>query len=199
MNPSIKNSFRYPLLSNLINKYQLKRTKSFHPTYHHSTGLNGEFDSDLDVLLYSDRHDVCEALKEQICRNLHPLVNSHHDILMSMIPLPFVVTDTKEALSDYKAPLMINNRVKIAKLRQSCDSYCMQMTTFVCIDAIDNFYLHYCYWPFFKHHGTWQCLYILFSFQIFCMSYQMRHLWKALCTFCNQNYCIELLKLTTFE
>ena len=55
MNASIKNSFRYPLLSNLINKYQSKRTKSFHPTYHHSTGLNGEFDSDLDVLLYSDR------------------------------------------------------------------------------------------------------------------------------------------------
>ena len=36
-----------------------------------------------------------------------------------------------------------NDILKIAKLRQSCDTYCMQkkmqMITFVCIDAIDNF------------------------------------------------------------
>ena len=38
---------------------------------------------------------------------------------------------------------------KIAKLRQSCDSFCvhkMHETTFVCLFAIDNFCLHYYNW-----------------------------------------------------
>ena len=36
---------------------------------------------------------------------------------------------------------------KIAKLRQSCNSFCvhnLQQTTFVCICTLDNFWLHYC-------------------------------------------------------
>ena len=42
-----------------------------------------------------------------------------------------------------------NNKWKIAKLRQSCDSFCvhnMHETTFVCTIAIDNFCLHYYNW-----------------------------------------------------
>ena len=59
----------------------------------------------------------------------------------------------------------------------------LQLTVSICIIAIE----HFC-----KHHGSWQCLYALFSFHIFCMYYWMCHLWYALCTFCNQ----ELLHST---
>ena len=87
---------------------------------------------------------------------------------------------------------------KIAKLPQSCDSYCIQnwqllyallpLTTFICIIASNIFRLH----------GSWQCLYTLFSFHIFCMSYLMWHLGCTLCTFCNQellHWTIEIDKL----
>ena len=55
----------------------------------------------------------------------------------------------------------------------------LQITTFVCIVAIDNFYSHYYYWPFCTHHYSWQCLYALFSFYIFWMSHWKWHFWYA--------------------
>ena len=55
----------------------------------------------------------------------------------------------------------------------------LQITTFVCIVAIDNFYSHYYYWPFCMHHCSWQCLYALFSFYIFWMSHWKWHFWYA--------------------
>ena len=47
--------------------------------------------------------------------------------------------------------------LKIAKLRQSCDSFCvhnLQETTFVCTIETYNFWLHYCIWKHFKHYSN---------------------------------------------
>ena len=88
MNASPKNTSRYPLLLNLLEEYNFNRVQSAHSTYHHFTGLNGEFDSDLDVLLHSSFNDILEELKLQICKKVHPLVHSHHDILISKFSLP---------------------------------------------------------------------------------------------------------------
>ena len=54
MNISLKNSARYPLLRHLIDKFNLNRVSTFHPSYHHFMGTGGEFDSDLDVILFRE-------------------------------------------------------------------------------------------------------------------------------------------------
>ena len=51
MNISKRNSSRTPLLAHVMSKHKLRRTLTFHPSYHHFMGIGSEFDSDLDVLL----------------------------------------------------------------------------------------------------------------------------------------------------
>ena len=76
MNISKRNSLRTPLLAHVMTKHKLRRTLTFHPSYHHFIGIGGEFDSDLDVLLYTPREGVQDILSEQICKNLNPLIDS---------------------------------------------------------------------------------------------------------------------------
>ena len=51
------------------------------------------------------------------------------------------------------------------------------MTTFVCIVAIDYFYLHYCYWQFLY---AWHLVYALLQWTLFCM-HCCTH-WLLLCS-----------------
>ena len=103
MNASEKNSNRYSLLLHLIKKHFLKRVESIHPTYHHFLGLNGEFDSNLDVLLYSD--ECNETLSKQICKLIVPLIESHHDMLLYEVALPFCSSEIASN-NDYSAPII---------------------------------------------------------------------------------------------
>ena len=68
---------------------------------------------------------------------------------------------------------------KIAKLRQSCDSFCvqnLQETTIVYTIATDNFCLHYCNWNHFKHYSNCQLLHAILQLATF--------LW-------NNNFCMD--------
>ena len=121
MNASRKNSRRFPLLQNIIKKYGLTSVSPFHPTYHHFLGFNGEFDSTLDVLIHSDCPAVQETLLEQVCRNVNPLVLSHHDLLVSAVVIPTCKEETD--YSAYKAPTLKNNRVKILWSDEGVKSY----------------------------------------------------------------------------
>ena len=87
MNVSERNVARTPLLSHISSKFNLSRVPLSHSSYHHFTGY-GEFDSTLDVLLHSSHKGVSETLIEQICKHEHPLILSHHDLLVSQIFLP---------------------------------------------------------------------------------------------------------------
>ena len=111
MNVSDKNSSRTPLLSHIMSKHSLTRVSLLHPSYHHFIGEGGEFDSHLDVLLHSSHSEVREILEEQICKKEHPLVNSHHDLLVSKAFLPKSSTPTPMAVPI--APKITNQRVKI--------------------------------------------------------------------------------------
>ena len=111
MNASEKNTARFSLLLSLMEKFDLKRVKSVHFTYHHFLGLGGEFDSDLDVLLSSNSPGIHEVLQLQICKNDHLLVQSHHDVLISGAFLPPV--ELASHSHEYEAPKLVNNRVKI--------------------------------------------------------------------------------------
>ena len=65
-----------------MSKFSLTRVPLHHPSYHHFVG-DGGFDSSLDVLLYSNKPGASETLLHQICKHHHPLVYSHHDLLIS--------------------------------------------------------------------------------------------------------------------
>ena len=112
MNVSDKNSSRTPLLSHIMTKHSLTRVSLLHPSYHHFIGEGGEFDSHLDVLLHSSQSAVREILEEQICKKEHPLVNSHHDLLVSKAFLPKISTPTP-TMAVPIAPKITNQRVKI--------------------------------------------------------------------------------------
>ena len=74
-------------------------------------GLGGEFDSTLDVILFSVASGIKEILSEQVCKNVHPLVSSHHDLLISKLFLPTVTTPPTEVIP--LAPKIQNTRTKI--------------------------------------------------------------------------------------
>ena len=57
-----------------------------HQTYHHFLGA-GNSDSNLDRLMYST-DAIPEELDLIICNKENPLVESHHDILISELTLP---------------------------------------------------------------------------------------------------------------
>ena len=76
MNISERNTARAPMLSHFLSKHSLSSVCLTHPSYHHFMGNGGEFDSSLDVLLFSSKSGVHEEIKEQFCRNEHPLVIS---------------------------------------------------------------------------------------------------------------------------
>ena len=81
-NVSDKNKNRTALLAYLCQQYELQQAQIHHPTYHHFLG-NGSSDSYLDKLLYSNSLAVKETLVKIICKLTNPLVESHHDIIVS--------------------------------------------------------------------------------------------------------------------
>ena len=61
-------------------KHDLHRLHLSHPTYHHFVG-NGLFDSDLDVVLYSNIPGASEKLSNIICKFFHSLSSSGKGII----------------------------------------------------------------------------------------------------------------------
>ena len=80
-------------------------------------------DSNLDVLLYSKKHNVGEVVLDIICKHSHPLVLSHHDVILSKFTIP------NEALKDavltppHRAPRISNSRHKIVWSEQGAEAY----------------------------------------------------------------------------
>ena len=81
-NASKKNPRRFNLLSNFCSEYDLSRVSIDHLTYHHFMG-SGSSDSDLDVLLFSNQKNTSELLLHLRCQKEDPLIDSHHDALVS--------------------------------------------------------------------------------------------------------------------
>ena len=81
-----------------------------HYTYHHFMG-NGNSDSELDLLLYIGEMNMKENLDKVICKEDNPLIDSHHDAIISS----FKVSKVEEPapLPNEKAPRIENSRVKI--------------------------------------------------------------------------------------
>ena len=101
---------RVQLLTSFQTKYSLKNLPLNHPTHHHFMG-NGESDSQLDIIMYSDTPHSEESLDQVICGKENPLVTSHHDVVVSTFPsstVPYMIPPPA-----VKAPRIPNTRVKV--------------------------------------------------------------------------------------
>ena len=97
-----------------MRKHRFKKLTLNHKTYHHFLG-GGLFDSEIDVILYSE--DANETLEKIICQNDNPMIDSHHDLIVSSIDLP---TDLK---TNNTAPRIENKRLKILWSEQNLLQY----------------------------------------------------------------------------
>ena len=86
-NCNAKNIKRFHLLQHFIDEHSLTQVAILHPTYHHFVG-DGLYDSNVDVILHSKEDSVTETILRIICRNDHPEISSHHDIIISQVSLP---------------------------------------------------------------------------------------------------------------
>ena len=88
---------------------QLNRVTISHPTYHHFTGC-GASDSDLDLLLYGGSEGVLESLINVVCKLKHPLMFSHHDLVVSTCVIPPKPQQNFDDSSNITAPRIPNLR-----------------------------------------------------------------------------------------
>ena len=111
-NVNRNNLNRSSLLNHLISDHALSAVSIPHPTYHHFTG-NGSFDSNLDCLLHSSSLLHTEKIITIHCKLQDPLVNSHHDIIISTFSLIASANLAPTTENNINAPKVENTRTKI--------------------------------------------------------------------------------------
>ena len=111
-NSSKKNKFRDALFTGFCKDYNLSRLPLGHMTYHHFLG-HGEFDSDLDVLLYTTEDVISEELVDLHCKLEDPSVDSHHDILISAATIPSQDQELVDKSENLRAPRVKTVRQKV--------------------------------------------------------------------------------------
>ena len=109
-NSNPNNTWRFNLLNHFCSTHLFSKIPLHHPTYHHFIG-DGCFDSEIDILLVYGK-DVSETLSQIICKLDSPLVESHHDIILSSCSLPIARAPPSEE-DLVMAPRISNNRTKI--------------------------------------------------------------------------------------
>ena len=110
-NVNQNNRNRTSLLDHFSTEHLLKEVHLPKPTYHHFQG-DGKSDSYLDKLFYSKYLTQAEAITCIECKLENPLVNSHHDIILSSWSSP-KEAQTCPSAENIVAPLIPNHRVKV--------------------------------------------------------------------------------------
>ena len=110
-NVSNRNVKRTDMLDYFSTEHQLSQVTILHKTYHHFLG-NGLSDSHLDKILFSSSVKFPETLELVHCKLNDPLVDSHHDIIISNWILPNV-TPPQPSKDNVIAPKIENTRMKV--------------------------------------------------------------------------------------
>lgn len=111
-NASSKNLLRSTILAATMERLSLTKMPLNHNTYHHFTGVNGEFDSDLDQIFFTSSNDAEESLVEILCELQDPFMYSHHDIVVSSTRISFKVANSQSNSVNISAPRATNERFK---------------------------------------------------------------------------------------
>ena len=92
-------------------EHNLNQVSIPHATYHHFLG-NGLSDSNLDRILFSSSLKHLDVLVTIHCKLEDPLIDSHHDLIVSKWELPTVTPEPSSSVN-LVAPKVENPRVKI--------------------------------------------------------------------------------------
>ena len=128
LNASSKNKTRSSFLSAFVSRLELLKVIIPHMSYHHFVG-GGEFDSDLDVLLYGGCEGVHEYLVEIVCELRHPLMFSHHDLIISKCNIPTQQCQPHDSQHNIIAPRVQNNRFRTKWTEEGMAEYKEQLNT----------------------------------------------------------------------
>ena len=121
-NSSRSNEARDRIFTSFIQEYQLARVPINHHTYHHFVG-HGQSDSELDVILFSDLPGIHEGISAIQCKLLNPLVDSHHDLLVSTSNLPIESCPSHQNPQNIIAPRVTNTRQRIVWSEEGISKY----------------------------------------------------------------------------
>ena len=121
-NVNEKNTRRVSLLKHFIRNFNFKQIKIIHPTYHHFTG-EGNYDSNIDILLHSDMDSVSENISLIKCKLENPEILSHHDIILSNFTIPISPPLSNPTQQLVIAPRVTMERTKIFWAEDSLQQY----------------------------------------------------------------------------
>ena len=107
-----RNLQRSALLKHFCSKHKFLSIDFGHPSHHHFTG-SGLHDTQLDVVLHQTSSTPSEVLSNIICKLGNPLVDSAHDIIISVCTLPAHTPIPQDISENITAPKIVNNRVKV--------------------------------------------------------------------------------------
>ena len=124
-NVNNKNTTRVNILTSFMDNFNLTRTNIEHRTYHHFVG-EGQFDSNLDVILHSAGKYIPDMVPEWVtgilCQKSIPSMHSHHDAILSCFVLP--QGDTEVTTDDcITAPRLDTQRTRIIGSEEGIQEY----------------------------------------------------------------------------
>ena len=96
-NVNKNNAARTKVFEDFTSNLHFKNIPTNHNTYHHFIG-NGLFDSNIDIIMHSSNFLESEKIVDILCQANYPEVDSHHDIILSSVTLPFLASAPTEGL-----------------------------------------------------------------------------------------------------
>ena len=109
VNPN--NTRRAKIFADFCSDLNLISIPTQHKTYPHFLG-EGLFDSSIDVILQSETAPYTEEILKIFCQDRFPEIDSHHDLILSSVSLPYQPVKPKEILL-IKAPKIDHERHRV--------------------------------------------------------------------------------------
>ena len=123
-NVNSKNSKRSQLLDLFCSYHNLHQVSIPKPTYHHFTG-EGRSDSFLDRIFFSTSDASYESLTEIQCSKVNPLIDSHHDLIVTKLKLPKIGEALDKPKENITAPKNTNTRKRVLWSESGIEAYQM--------------------------------------------------------------------------
>ena len=108
-NVNCKNIKRASLIDLFCLELSLMSLPILHKSYHHFMG-GGRSDSNLDMVFFWEKSS--ENLNNIICKLTNPLIESHHDLIITSWSIPYI-SNYHKSTENVVAPRIPNNRTRI--------------------------------------------------------------------------------------
>ena len=121
-NVNSKNIKRSQLLDLFCSHHRLLQVSMPKPTYHHFTG-EGKSDSFLDRVFFSTPDTCHESLTNIECCKENPIIDSHHDLIITKLKLPKIDEPLDKPKDNITAPKNTNTRKRVLWSEPGIEAY----------------------------------------------------------------------------